>query len=139
MSNNDNDKWKAIMREADIAPNNEKKPRRIKRLAKSLRRTIEKKLEERKERKEIYKAAYKRAEKAAIITKARREARARHAPRIGRRGRTGGILASGGLFDLPAGFTGATLFGPAPKKRRAKAKKRKKTTGRRRPRKVVYY
>lgn len=97
----------------------EKKARRITRIARAAKRGIKRYMAERKERKEIYNAAFKKAEKAAIITKARREARARHAPKP--RGRARGP----GLFDLPAGFAKPTVMGEpflgvAPKRRKAK-------------------
>jgi len=112
----------------------EKKPRRITKIAKAAKRGIKRYMAERKERKEIYKEAYKRAEKAAIITKARREARARYAPKP--RGRDRGV----GLFDLPRGFAMPTVMGEAPFKapRRKRRKKRRKARRPKRRRRRYY-
>ena len=104
----------------------EKKARRITKIARAAKRGIEGYMAERKEKKEIYKKAFKVAETAAIITKARREARAKHAPRPRGRGR------GAGLFDLPSGITAPTIFGkpfgeaPRRRKKRRKAKRPKK-------------
>ncbi len=110
-----------------------KKKRRITKIAGAAKRGIERYLAERKEKKEIYKAAYKQAEKGAIISRARREARARYAPKPRGRGR------GAGLFDLPSGFAaptvmGESLLGGTP--RRRKPKKRRKA---KRPRKRRRY
>jgi len=119
----------------------EKKPKKPRRIVLAKRRIIgtgrylyHRWRAERKEKKEIYREAYKRAEKAAIITKARREARARYAPRP--RGRGRGV----GLFDLPKGFAMPTVMGEAPRKapRRKRRKKRRKARRPKRRRRYYY-
>lgn len=117
-----------------------KKQRRITKLAGAAKRGIGKYMAERKEKKEIYKEAYKKAEKGAIISRARREARARYAPKPKGRGR------GAGLFDLPSGFAaptvmGESFLGKAPKRRKAKRRKpiKKKRSGRRPVKRVEYY
>ncbi len=119
----------------------EKKQRRITKIAKAAKRGVERYMTERKRKKDIYKAAFRKAETAAIITKARREARAKHAPSP--RGRDRGP----GLFDLPAGFTRPTVMGEpflsvAPKRRKPKKRRKpakRKRTGRRPIKRVEYY
>lgn len=106
----------------------EKKPRRITRIAKAAKRGIKRYMAERKEKKEIYKEAYKRAEKGAIISRARREARARYAPRPRGRGR------GAGLFDLPRGFAMPTVLGEAPRRRKQRKRRKAKRPKRRRRR-----
>ena len=103
-----------------------KKQRRITKIAKAAKRGIGRYMAERKEKKEIYKAAYKIAEKGAIISRARREARARYAPKPRGRG------IGGGLFDLPSGFSMPTVFGEAPRRRKSKKRKARRPKRRRR-------
>lgn len=118
-----------------------KKQRRITKLAGAAKRGIGRYMAERKERKEIYKKAYKKAEEGAIISKARREARARHAPKPRGSGR------GAGLFDLPSGFAaptvmGESFLGKAPKRRKPKKRRKpvkRKRTGRRPVKRVEYY
>jgi len=114
----------------------EKKPRRITKIARAAKRGIKRWHAERKERKEIYREAYKKAEKGAIITKARREARAKHAPRPGGRAR------GPGLFDIPAGFATPTIMGESflgRTPRRRKPKKRRKARRPKKKRRRYYY
>ena len=131
--------------------------RGLKRIREAPGEKLERWTQERAEKKRLYKEAYTAAEIKAIQEKARREAREKHlgvyvrhvvrrkkGKKRGRkiyykRDKAAPSRARGpGLFDLPSGFGGATVFGPAPRKRKPKSRK-KKTTGRRRPRKVVYY
>ena len=129
----DNDKYKSGAEGIALLEKSKwgtvKKQRRITKLAGAAKRSVEGYMSERKRKKEIYKKAFKRAEEGAIISKARREARARHGPKPAGRGR------GAGLFDLPSGFAAPTVMGESflskpprrkkPKKRR-KAKRHKK-------------
>ena len=123
----DNDEYKsgaeAIALLEETKWGREKKKRRITKVAEAAKRGVGRYMAERKRKKEIYKKAFEHAETAAIITKARREARAKHAPKPRGRG------MGGGLFDLPSGFAMPTVFGEAPRRkttRRSKAKRKKR-------------
>ena len=133
--------------------------RGLKRIKAAPGEKVERWIQERAEKKRLYKEAYTAAEIKAIQEKARREAREKHlgvyvrhvVRRKGKgrrkarkiyykRDKAAPSRARGpGLFDLPSGFGGATVFGPAPRKRKSKPRKKKTTGRRRRPRKVVFY